>query len=459
MSAFTGTVAATGIGRPPSNALGNALASTQAAINNAVNPTMQGPIQKTFTDGKGVIRYVGSGIQVPGEIVRQIRLRQATAARAQAAAKKAGKVPARRRGAAAGPSPSGAGGSAGTSSNSSTVDKSPLGSLGAPDEKNVSRIVNSIIADATNQYRWAAQDARKRAQSDLTNVAQGALGFDRLGQTAAAANKGYTDAFLTQSTGAQNAEAAAAAQYRQSLEANSQTGGTPLEYTVDDADAAGAGVGAQTEGSQMGAANQAFFDMSRIANATSAQQSGKDIRAAYATELQQNQRAIAAERAKRALYEQQIKKDLWDQHIAKRMAEAEIAQRGSSLLNDQVSREGAKAQLAQAKSEKDWKQYEVINSILLGTGQEVEIDTGKVNKNGEPITVKKMMPMGQASTWNEALKRLRLAGIANQSTITQAKQLWGELQTQEGISSGVNTAIGGIGNFFGNPWFPSTEEQ
>ena len=458
MSAFTGTVAATGIGRPPSNALGNALASTQAAINNAVNPTMQGPIQKTFTDGKGVIRYVGSGARVPGEIVRQLRLRQATAARAQAAAKRDGRIPATPPPPPA-PTPAEGNGSGATGSSTTSVEKSPLGALGAPDEKNVSRIVNSIIADATSQYRWAAQDARKRAQSDLTNVAQGALGFDRLGQTAAAANKGYTDAFLTQSTGAQNAEAAAAAQYRQSLEANSQTGGTPLEYTVDDADAAGAGVGAQTEGSQMGAANQAFFDMSRIANATSAQQSGKDIRAAYATELQQNQRAIAAERAKRALYEQQIKKDLWDQHIAKRMAEAEIAQRGSSLLNDQVSREGAKAQLAQAKSEKDWKQYEVINSILLGTGQEVEIDTGKVNKNGEPITVKKMMPMGQASTWNEALKRLRLAGIANQSTVTQAKQLWGELQTQEGISSGVNTAIGGIGNFFGNPWFPSTEEQ
>lgn len=406
-------------------------------VGNAVHETaMQvGGHRKTYSRN-GQLYFVGGG-KVPAAQAAKLKAAAKKAAAAQAKAKNAGR--AQRTPAA------GSGGGSSYAAASTPAGAADLGSFGAPDERNVSRIVDSIIADATKQSRWAAQDARRQAQGDIKSVAEGTLALDQLAQVQSAANKGYTDRMLAQTNAGAANELVFMQQHRKDLD--SSGGGTPMEYAVASADAAGGAAAAPVEISQMGAANQSFFDMSRMANAQSAQESGRNIRSGYAQELATNQRAIAAERAKRALYEQQVRKDLMDQHIAKKMAQAEWAQRGSNLQNDAVSREGAVAQRQQAQAERGYKDYEIMNSIVMGTGTPYEKDTGRVDAKGNPIYIKAVAPMGQASTLQEAIRRVRLAGLGTPANLQNLNQLWQELKSQE-FNAGASAVGSGLAGLF-----------
>lgn len=411
------------------------------------------PGRKTYSRN-GILYYVGGG-RVPAAVAAKLRAEARKRSAPKPVAKKAPARTGKKRRTAS--SSAGRSSSAVSPAPDLTQGAADLGSFGSPSTRNVNSIVDSIISDATKQYRWANEDARKQALSDMSATAGGALALDRINQAAAAGNQLFNEAIQRKTDQAQANEAEALARMRADLAATSQTGGAPMEYAAQDADMSGANAAEQSMNTQSNAAQAAYLTATRLANQQMAQESMRNTRSGYASEVAQNNRAIAEAKAQKARVRQEVESGIWDDYIKRKMAEAEWAQRGSSLQNDAVSRNQAaetvamqkKEQAAGIRSENDksrMSDYDLINGIIYGSAEKIKVPVGQ-DKNGKPIYEEQVLPAGKATTLAEVMVRLRMAGLNTPQWRRIATDAWNEQRNQIIRDNAVNT-IGQIGSIF-----------
>lgn len=370
---------------------------------------------KTYTDKKGVLRYTSTKKPVPKKYLAAFGVGGAAPAGGSTASSVSG-----------------------SSSAPSTIPtESGLPPFGSPSNRNVRSIVDSIIADATREYRFANQDAQKQARSQAQSIAGGALSLDKAIQAMGAGNRFLSERVNTRTDQQETADQAWLQSMRQNLEQSSGTGAVPMEYAATDADLAAQYTAEDKLNDSQQIAHDNYYKQSRAANVQSATEGIRTSRADYLNALQENNRALAEIKAQRAKIQADVEKQAWDTHIARRMAEAEYSQRGENIQSSQFERGNADRNYSLQEREMGLKEgaqagtdYDRVAGILWGTPVKIEVPTGQVDANNNPIMAEQIVPSGQASNLREAVQMLAAAGLTGSRWRALAQQVMQERSRQ-----------------------------
>lgn len=309
--------------------------------------------------------------------------------------------------------------------------QNPLPPFGWPSKSRVSGIVNSIVAEATKNQRWANQDIEKNRVSDIGTIGAGSAAFARGTQQLRTGTQNLSDKLRAQNIAHEGIADAKTMRLRAEAEQASQQGSVPLEYAIQDAgnDAAYnlANSGIQTTN----IANQSMLDFANQANMMSAQQGMSEINSAARRAIAENNRSMAEIRSRTPLTRLEVEKQLQDMHIARRIAEAQYAQAGYGIQNDQMNAIGstivgveeAKAKTISAKAQARQKDMKVVHEALFGKPAksetiagwqpiyELDKSTGQVVQTGQkPIILEQAGVAGGPTSVAEAIQRLAALG-------------------------------------------------
>jgi hypothetical protein len=331
------------------------------------------------------------------------------------------------------------GGIGGGVSNDSLMEEftntpNPLPAFGWPSKSRVSGIVNSIVAEATKNQRWANQDIDQGRRQDLATITGGSQAFGRGTGHLKTGAQNLSDKLRAQNIAHEAISDAKTQRIRSEAEQASQQGSVPLEYAIQDA-----GNNASYELANSGIqttnmANQSILDLANQANMLAANQGMQQTNAAARKAIAENNRAMAEIKSRTPLTRLEVEKQLQDMHIARRIAEAQYAQAGFGMQNEtrkvigdtMVGVEDARAKLVAAKaklSAAKQKDMQIVHDVLFGTptnseviagyNPEYKLDeaTGQVVQVGvKPIILNQAGVAGGPTSAAEAIQRLASLG-------------------------------------------------
>lgn len=340
---------------------------------------------------------------------------------------------------------SGGGGSVDTSL-ADSVD-SGLGEFGSPDLSRVDKIVNSILSDATKQYRWANQDSSQNLKQDMANITGAFQQYTRAANAMQPVGQNLADRQRAYNLGNRALDDALHIKLSREAaqQAQNQAVSNPQYRAANTADY-------QLQNALTNSAESGFNRMlqfSKLAQREDALAAGRASTAEARKAIADNNRALAEIRAGRERTRMDVEKSLWDQHIAKRLAEAEYGGRGESIKDSQYARAAgdrtAGMQAAEAKLTKqqvDQKNIERAYAVLYGEPQKVKQVTG-YTPDGKPIYEDVLVPGQRPSTPAEAVNMLASIGLVGPRWRAIAKR-----SMEDQIHDLIPGIIGGVQSTF-----------
>ena len=326
-----------------------------------------------------------------------------------------------------------------------------LGPYGKPNFKRANAIVNSVIGEATKEYRNANADLAKQRLADLVRNARTQLAFDSGAQALRAGNNvnlqmsNQSNAALT---AAQNAGRQDTADNQRAIAG--ELGGLSnlaIDAATDTADSL-----ERQQSAQMGTnADNNFLNAIRATGQMGAIENARALHGSYRDAIDKNNKALAEIRARRPLTRLEVEKQIQDMFIANKLAEAQYGGASQDITNSKAQIGISKAQLkAQQRKEArenkvlDAKAQEAVNGILYGTPTKIKVPHVI---DGKVVYTEDMQYSGGASDYQDAVNRLAAAGYKGAKYRKLAQAWWQNSvkNQQAGLSSQLNDSLSGIG--------------